>query len=105
MEKSGMPTDSGPIGVMLYEHNVGRKYIAQAEVNLKQFKEGGVSARSIVKDNSLNYCDSLTHHIQKEDTILYPMAERMIVGNVLQEMTKQFEKLNFEHNTEVIEKY
>ncbi|MDD4991942.1 MAG: hemerythrin domain-containing protein [Paludibacter sp.] len=94
MERHGMPRDGGPIGVMLYEHDEGRKYIKQAVEAIGQLKLGNDEAFEQIKENLLNYCTLLTNHIAKENNILYPMAERLLPADVKSAMTENFEETN-----------
>jgi len=94
MERFGMPREGGPIGVMLNEHDEGRKYIKNATQAVERFKSGDTSFFNQIKDNLLNYCILLTNHIYKENNILYPMAERLLPANVQSQMTDNFEKAN-----------
>jgi len=94
MERFGMPREGGPIGVMLHEHDEGRKYIKNATQCVEKFKSGDTSVFGQIKDNLLNYCTLLTNHIYKENKILYPMAERILPANVQSQMSDNFEKAN-----------
>lgn len=106
MEKHGMPRDGGPIGVMLYEHDEGRKYIKQAVEAIEQLKLGNDKAFEQIKENLLNYCTLLTNHIAKENNILYPMAERLLPADVKSAMTENFEETNQTTlNNEYFDKY
>jgi len=75
MVEAGFPRDAGPIGVMLGEHDEGRRHVRElAEV-------AGATApwtdadRARLHAAALGYADLLRSHIHKEDAILYPMAE------------------------------
>lgn len=94
MVNHGMPSESGPIAVMTHEHNVGRSYVKQAAEALDVYSSGDKSAFATVKNNLLNYCELLTNHISKENNVLYPMAERMLPGRVLDKMDNTFEQTN-----------
>ncbi len=94
MEKRGIPREGGPIGVMLREHDEGRAYIKQASEAIEQLKNGNKQAFTVVKQNLLSYCTLLTSHINKENNILYPMAERFLPADVQSAMTVDFERAN-----------
>ena len=94
MEKHGMSTESGPIAVMLSEHDKGRIFIKQALDAVGKLKLGDDRAFEELKLNLLNYCVLLTNHIAKENNILYPMAQRILPSNVVLAMTEQFETTN-----------
>jgi len=106
LEKHGMPREGGPVGVMLYEHDEGRAYIKNAIESILHFKKGDNSAFADIRTNLLNYCTLLTNHIAKENNILYPMAERILPGNILETMSLDFVEANLATaNNEYHDKY
>lgn len=75
---AGMPKDGGPVGVMLYEHDEGRSHIRAMESALDAASAGDIAARKQLVDETLGYVELLRAHIQKENMILFPMAERIL---------------------------
>lgn len=65
---AGMP-ESGPVAVMLREHNLGRKLLQSIERSLP----------NLDVDAAFSYVDLLSSHIRKENSILFQMANRMLV--------------------------
>ncbi len=78
LEAAGMPRDGGPVGVMLHEHEVGRTFVRAMADNLDAAAEADGPARATVLGNAEAYADLLTAHIQKEDGILFNMADRLL---------------------------
>lgn len=76
LEKAGVPREGGPIGVMFKEHDLGRSYIRGLQEGLTRLKAGDPKAAGDVVENIEKYNDLLIQHINKEDHILYPMAEK-----------------------------
>jgi hemerythrin-like domain-containing protein len=76
--EAGMPKDGGPVGVMLYEHDEGRHHIRAMEASLDAAANGEPSARECLVRESCGYVELLRAHIQKENMILFPMAERLL---------------------------
>lgn len=75
---NGMPREHSPVAAMLMEHEQGRAHV-------KGMKNAAVAAREGVRGmerelaaHVLAYGALLREHISKEDTILYPLAERII---------------------------
>lgn len=96
MEKAGVPKERGPIGVMLAEHDQGRGYVramGEAAVRLKKGDPGG--AEEFV-ENARNYITLLAQHIEKENSILFPMGEKVIPQEKQQALVKAFERLERE---------
>jgi len=78
LEASGMPRDGGPIAVMLHEHEIGRSYVRQIADNLNAAGNGDDAARAAVLRFTLAYADLLTQHIQKENGVLFNMADQFL---------------------------
>ncbi len=96
MEKSGIPTQGGPVGVMLYEHDTGRSYVkgmSEALTALKGEESGSINEFC---KNAEGYIGLLSQHIEKEDNILYPMAEEAITSDRKIIMAREFEKVEEE---------
>lgn len=66
MAEAGFPPDAGPVGVMLHEHEQGRALLAALK-DPEQF----VSA-------ALAYSALLRAHIEKENSVLFQMADQAI---------------------------
>ena len=66
LEDAGFPRDAGPVGVMLHEHELGRELLG-AMRDPAQFAQ---AARG--------YVALLGGHIQKENQILFVMADRAV---------------------------
>lgn len=71
------PLEFGPINCMLGEHNTGRSHVAAAESAILAYKEGDQSCAATVKDSLLSFIELITSHIEKEDNVLYKMAESL----------------------------
>jgi hemerythrin-like domain-containing protein len=78
MIECGMPADSGPLAVMLAEHQEGRRF-TRVMAELAQGGGGWESPeRSRLLKAGIGYAQLLRAHIRKEDGILYPMADRLL---------------------------
>ena len=75
---NGMPREHSPVAAMLLEHDQGRAYVRAMEEATRQVLTGNSGARQAIADNALAYVALLWEHITKEDTILYPLAERLL---------------------------
>jgi len=78
LEAAGMPRRGGPIAVMLNEHELGRTYVGQIANNLEAAGNGDQMALQTVLRFTLAYADLLTQHIQKENNILFDMADQVL---------------------------
>lgn len=91
MEEAGIPKEGGPIGVMLTEHDVGRGYVRGMSEAIARYKAGGRRASSAIAQNARKYIALLTQHIDKEDNILYPMADMHLSKEKQKELLEEFE--------------
>lgn len=77
MEQLGIPKESGPIGAMLAEHDEGRELIRTVEGSVKAAAGGDAAARQTLIEAARGFATLLRAHIEKEDGILYPMADHL----------------------------
>jgi len=78
LEAAGIPRDGGPVGVMLREHVIGRSHVGMMADHLDAAADGDGPACATVVEHALAYADLLEAHIQKEDGILFNMADRLL---------------------------
>lgn len=95
MERAGVPNEGGPIGVMLAEHVQGRGYIKGMSEAFAEFGKDN-SALSSMVEKSRDYIDLLTRHIEKENNILFAMADKVLSKSTQDELETGFEKLESE---------
>lgn len=93
---AGMSRQSGPVAVMLYEHELGRGYIKGMASAVKTFLAGDRSALNQVAEAMGKYVDLLKSHIQKENNILFPMADRLLPEKKQNEIINDFERIEEE---------
>lgn len=84
--KAGMPERAGPVGVMMAEHVEGRQFIQQMEAALA----GALDGRKFA-DSANGYIRLLRQHIDKENNVLFVMAEQMLPPAQLEELHHAFE--------------
>lgn len=71
--EAGMQQPGGPVGVMLHEHEEGRQYIHEMERALADPPNYGKFALAARK-----FTDLQRQHLQKENSVLFMVAERML---------------------------
>jgi hemerythrin-like domain-containing protein len=92
MTAKDMPADSGPVAVMLHEHEEGRRLTAAFRSAAEQMKTGDTSAAMDVIQNVLDYVNLLREHIIKEDNVLFPMADQLVTGDDMRVVSRKFEQ-------------
>jgi len=96
MSQNGMPLYSGPIGVMLSEHEQGRRFTAGMRQAAIRLQAGDATAAEEVVKNARGYCDLLRQHILREDHMLFPMADRVIPADQQDQVIESFERVEHE---------
>jgi hemerythrin-like domain-containing protein len=89
LEQAGIPRENGPIGMMLSEHDLGRKYIAAIAEACERCVRGEDASRALAS-NARAYARLLRDHINKENRVLFPMAERFLPGEVQERLSGAF---------------
>jgi len=86
LEKQGIQNEGGPIGVMLQEHQEGRMYIDL----MNKAVEAADTAN--FKINASNYSNLLHSHIEKENNVLFVMADEILDDSKQDELFEKFEQ-------------
>jgi hemerythrin-like domain-containing protein len=77
MTERGFPLQSGPIAVMLSEHEAGRAFIQGIADAAAKLGTDPAAPKQIV-ENAREYVNLLRAHIDKENNVLFPMADRAL---------------------------
>ena len=78
MEEKGVARKQGPIGVMLQEHEAGRQRVKAIAASLPQAGAGDPQTVAALAANLEAYGALLPAHIDKENNVLFPMADRLL---------------------------
>jgi hemerythrin-like domain-containing protein len=93
LEQIGVNRDKGPIGVMLREHQLGRECVRKMKAAFLQFKAGEPRTAKDFVRSARDYMSLLNQHIEKENNVLFPMAERQLSEATLADLSKGFERI------------
>jgi hemerythrin-like domain-containing protein len=96
LEKKGMPRAGGPLAVMLHEHTLGRSFVRQMAQAAQDFAAGVSGAGRRWAEAAREYGGVLRAHIQKENDILFVMAERMLSEEEQAGLSEAFEQVEVE---------
>jgi hemerythrin-like domain-containing protein len=94
MCKIGFSKESGPISVMLSEHSMGRRLVKDISEAAERYQKGDKNAISVIVENARKYSALLDQHINKENNVLYPMANARLSQEQQKIMLEEFD--NFE---------
>lgn len=78
LQRRGMPRDSGPLAVMLAEHEESRRLLGRVRAAAEAYLGGDPAAGPGLSEAFGAYAALLKTHYWKENDILYPMAMRVL---------------------------
>jgi len=96
LERAGIPREGGPIGEMLSEHVKGREFIRGMSDAAEGCKRGDRDAEERFTFHARGYTELLLSHIEKEDEILYPLADRQLNDATDEKLVEEFERVEEE---------
>lgn len=100
MQDAGMPLEMGPIAVMLHEHDEGRAWVAQLDAASVSPSPWPPEVVQSAAQAAQMFASLLRAHIQKEDNVLYPMAQRMLDAEDMAELDADAEAHEEEHGAQ-----
>lgn len=92
LEEKGVAREQGPIGVMLQEHEAGRQRVKAIAASLPQAGTGDPQTVAALAANLEAYSALLRAHIDKENNVLFPMADRLLSPEDQQALLQAFAK-------------
>lgn len=100
---NGMSQETAPVSIMLEDHEEGRRLTRAMLTGVEQVQAGDTTALSQVTQNALDYIALLREHIQKEDSVLFPLADDIIPVGQHQQLMADFNRI--ENEDEIHVKY
>ena len=96
LEEVGVSRESGPIGVMLREHQQGREYVVKMKTALARYIDDDRAAAGDLIKSARAYIALLNQHIDKENNVLFPIAERNLSDEKQAVLWEGFETIETE---------
>lgn len=93
LERRGVPREGGPIGVMLQEHELGRGHLRAMSEALDRLRRGEAGAAAAIREHAQAYRAMLREHIDKENNVLFPMADRLVPEDIAASLIERFEEI------------
>jgi hemerythrin-like domain-containing protein len=91
LENVGVSNRGGPIGVLLHEHQQGREYVQAMNTALAQYVKGDRTAVNEFVKTAKGYINLLNQHIDKENGVLFPLAEKHLSEQLHEKLWDGFE--------------
>jgi len=92
---AGVPKD-GHIALLLKEHETGRNYVKAVSDDYAAYVGGDKTSYKTIRQNLLSYISLLRNHIEKENNILFVMADSFLSEITQDELFEGFERIEEE---------
>ena len=89
MGEHGFPREAGPIAVMLHEHDLGRSHVGVLDRLAQQSAAWSEDDHGTLTGTVRELSTLLRQHIQKEDQVLYPMANARLPEPVKEDIDRR----------------
>jgi len=96
LQAKGFSAESGPVAVMLHEHELGRAAVKAIAGLLPGARSGDRAAAGALAKALLAYVELLRNHIYKEDNVLFPMADQVLPADEQTQLAGLFDKVEEE---------
>ena len=93
LEAVGVSREGGPIGVMLKEHQQGRDHVSKMKDALMRYREGDRTAAGDLVHHARAYIALLVQHIDKENNVLFALADSNLSKEKQVELREGFERI------------
>ncbi len=81
---------------VIYEHQVGREYAKAMDEAFAKYQPGNRPSSQGIIRNARDYISLLTNHIEKENNVLFVMADSCLSEKMQDELFEGFEKIEEE---------
>lgn len=97
MHERGVPSEGGPIGVMLMEHEAERELLVKMQMKLDTLITAPDEEKAAFVKEGMDYLAIRAEHIWKENDVLYNMARQVLNEDDFSYLLKEFENSDIQH--------
>lgn len=88
--QTGLPDDSGPLAVMVAEHQMAANFLGGLRDSLARYTPGDEDSKRLVGEYARNYALLLAQHMEEEEQLIYPMAEQRLKPETKRSLEQSF---------------
>jgi len=93
LKDAGIHKEAELINVMLSEHVLAKNYLMDIDSCVVNCKIGNDFSGELLADSLTKYVVMIKNHIQKEEEIIFPLADRELSIENQQEIANEFERI------------
>jgi len=105
LSQHGIAVDGGPLGAMKHEHEIENTLTSALGRAIEGCKNGEADAVKQFVEAAFKYSSHLIGHMQKEEAILFRLADELLDEEEKASLMADFRKAESELGAEVYEKY
>jgi hemerythrin-like domain-containing protein len=105
LKRQGVEHEGGPLGVMERQHEIERELTDKMVTALDGYRDLDPEAAREFSEAARKYTDHLTAHIQREDSILFRIADDLLDEEDKQEVGEAFARVQYEFGVKSLERY
>jgi hemerythrin-like domain-containing protein len=93
LARQGIAIEGGPLGVMMYQHELERALTAAMLSAVEDYRLDDPTARDRFIESAVKYMDHLLAHMEKEDSILFKLADEVLDDVEKDALSKAFKNV------------
>ncbi|MDD2310117.1 MAG: hemerythrin domain-containing protein [Desulfuromonadaceae bacterium] len=101
LEAKGVPVNGCPLGILIHEHQNGRKLVAELAEAVEAYEKGSPKKNEPLFASMHGLVNLYPNHIWKEDYLLFPMTDKILNEKEQQELMEKFELVEKEIGPDV----
>ena len=105
LSRHGIAEDGGPLGVMKREHQIENALTSELNCAIEGCKNGDAEAIKRFVEAAYRYSSHLIGHMQKEEAILFRLADELLDEQEKASLMAGFRKAENDLGADVYEKY
>jgi len=90
------------IDALRYQHDRSRNLIAEISQSISRYAEGQDPQATIILEDMAAYISLLRRHMQREDHVFYPMADKELSASEQQDLLGEFQKEDAKTNGKAV---
>ena len=88
---SGIPKETAPLSIINYEHVISERYLKDISSCVVNCKIGNDFSGELLADSLRNYVIAIKNHIQREEEIIFPIANEVFSVEKQNEILQRFD--------------
>lgn len=90
---SGIPKETAPLSIINYEHTTAKRYLKDISSCVVNCKIGNDFSGELLADSLTNYVTVTKNHIQREEEIVFPIANEVLSVEKQNEILQRFDEI------------